>query len=383
MIGLVVRRAFSRRDLPRCHVDHARGSVRCGFISRPDDSQRGRLPVRGGFTKLRLGRERRIHGPRMKLRLRALALGGGQRFPRLLEGVYRDVWQVVVRRRLARMPMADQPTTLAEIAERRDREVGPLGTVGPAGPDGEARVRRRLASGVARLVTRATVIARRFIALNGTAPRRLASLSCARWDAFRTVCLDLLPARRSAFRSGRAMPRSVLVLNLGMAGLAVFLSIRIGQALIAPDPHPPSRVVRPVVVTSPRNQDVVTKPRSGEVYDVIATRTLFHPNRAEPTRSEPVALTLPPPPALALHGVVINGDTSLAYLEDVATKQIFGYKAGDKLAGGQVERIEPDRVVIMRADGPIEVRLHRSKEPQPVVPAPQEDSPRRSRGRQE
>src|SRR5437867_1901630 len=110
-----------------------------------------------GFTKLRLGREQRIHGPRMKLRLRALALGGGQRLPRLLEGVYRDVWQVVVRRRLARMPMADQPTTLAEIAERRDREVGPLGTVGPAG----ARVGRRLASGVARLVTRATVIARR------------------------------------------------------------------------------------------------------------------------------------------------------------------------------------------------------------------------------
>jgi len=179
------------------------------------------------------------------------------------------------------------------------------------------------------------------------------------------------------------MPRSVLVLNLGMAGLSVFSSIRIGQALFAPDPQPSSRVVRPVAVTSPRNQDVATNSRSREVYDVIATRTLFHPKRAEPTRSEAIAPILPPAPTLALHGVVINGDTSLAYLQDLATKQIFGYKAGDKLAGGQVERIEPDRVVIMRADGPIEVLLRRPKEPQPVMPSSQEDSPRRSRGRQE
>jgi type II secretory pathway component PulC len=179
------------------------------------------------------------------------------------------------------------------------------------------------------------------------------------------------------------MPRSVLVLNLGMAGLSVFSSILIGQALFAPDAHPPSRVVRPVAVTSPRNQDVATNLRSREVYDVIATRTLFHPNRAEPTRSEAIAPILPPAPALALHGVVINDDTRLAYLQDLATKQIFGYKTGDKLGGGQVERIEPDRVVIMRADGPLVVLLHRSKEPQPVVPSPQEDSPRRSRGRQE
>jgi hypothetical protein len=62
---------------------------------------------------------------------------------------------------------------------------------------------------------------------------------------------------------------------------------------------------------------------------------------------------------------------------------MFGYKTGDKLAGGQVERIEPDRVVIMRADGPIEVMLHRPREPLPVVSSPEEDSSRRSRGRQE
>jgi hypothetical protein len=40
-------------------------------------------------------------------------------------------------------------------------------------------------------------------------------------------------------------------------------------------------------------------------------------------------------------------------------------------------------VVIMRADGPFEVLLHRPKEQAPVVPSPDEVSPRRSRGRQE
>ena len=179
------------------------------------------------------------------------------------------------------------------------------------------------------------------------------------------------------------MSRPVLALNLSMAGLSVFFSICIGHALFTPDLQTSSRIARPVVVTAPRNHDVAPNSRPRGVYDVIATRTLFHPNRSEPTRSEAITPIQPPPPTLALHGVVVSGDTRLAYLQDLVTKQIFGYKTGDKLAGGLVERIELDRVVIMRGDGPFEVMLHRPKEPLPVAPSPQEDSPRRSRGRQE
>jgi hypothetical protein len=66
-----------------------------------------------------------------------------------------------------------------------------------------------------------------------------------------------------------------------------------------------------------------------------------------------------------------------------------GYKLGDTLAGGRIERIEADRVIIMQADGPIEVLLHRPNEPQTLAPSPQAQSPeqvvppRRARGRQE
>jgi hypothetical protein len=180
-----------------------------------------------------------------------------------------------------------------------------------------------------------------------------------------------------------ALSRPVLALNLFMVGLSVFFSIRVGHALFTRDLQSPSRIARPLAVTAPRSHDVVPNSRSRAVYEVIATRTLFHPNRSEPTRSEAIAPTLPPAPTLALYGVVISGDTYLAYIQDLATKQVLGYRTGAKLAGGQVERIEPDRVVIMRADGPIEVMLHRPKEPLPVVPSPEEASPRRSRGRQE
>jgi type II secretory pathway component PulC len=196
------------------------------------------------------------------------------------------------------------------------------------------------------------------------------------------MCLVLLAAR-SELRSGWALSRPLLALNLFMVGLSVFFSIHVGHALFTPDLQSPSRIARPLAVTALRSHDVVPNSHSRAAYEVIATRTLFHPNRSEPTRSEAIASILPPAPTLPLYGVVISGDTRLAYLQDLATKQILGYRTGDKLAGGQIERIEPDRVVIMRADGPIEIMLHRPKETLPVVPSLEEGSPRRFRGRQE
>jgi hypothetical protein len=82
-----------------------------------------------------------------------------------------------------------------------------------------------------------------------------------------------------------------------------------------------------------------------------------------------------PPPKLALAGVAISDDSRVAFIHDLDTNRIAGYKLGDTLAGGRVERIEADRV--------IEVGLHRPRDPVPVAAAPEEVSPRRSRGRQE
>jgi hypothetical protein len=227
-----------------------------------------------------------------------------------------------------------QPSDMAEVSERRDREVAPLVSVETAG--------------------------------------KVLALLSARLD----------------LRSRLAMSRPLFAFNLFLAGLSVFLSIRIGHALLAPDPQTPPRIARPLAVAAPRDHEAVRNSRSSDVYDVIATRSLFDPSRSEPASSEAKAPLLPAAPTLALYGVAISDDTRVAFVQDLVTKQIVGYKTGDKLAGGQVERIEPDRVVIIRADGPIEVLLHQpkerqTKESQAVVPSAEEVSSRRSRGRQE
>jgi type II secretory pathway component PulC len=182
---------------------------------------------------------------------------------------------------------------------------------------------------------------------------------------------------------GKVLARPLFALNLFLTVISIFFSIRIGHALFTPDFQSPSRVARPSGAATPRDHGAVRNSPSSGVYDVIATRTLFHPNRSEPRSSEAMAPILPTPPTFALYGVAISDDTRVAFVQDLVTKQIVGYKTGDKLAGGQVERIEPDRVVIMRADGPIEVLLHQPKESPAVVPSAEEISPRRSRGRQE
>jgi type II secretory pathway component PulC len=193
--------------------------------------------------------------------------------------------------------------------------------------------------------------------------------------------LDLLSTRLES--RSRTLSRPLLALNLVMVGLSIFFCIRIGHALFAPAPRPTSPVARTVAAAGPRDHGAARNSPSSGVYDVIATKSLFDPKRSQSTSSEVMAPRLRPAPTLALHGVAISDDTRVAFVQDLVTKQLSGYKTGDKLAGGQVERIEPDRVVIMRADGPIEVLLRRPKEPQAVVPSPEEPSPRRSRGRQD
>ena len=50
----------------------------------------------------------------------------------------------------------------------------------------------------------------------------------------------------------------------------------------------------------------------------------------------------------------------LAYLEDPRTGRITGYRVGDPLPGGRVERIERDRVLIRQGGELVEVLMNRS-----------------------
>src|SRR5437016_2130564 len=107
-----------------------------------------------------------------------------------------------------------------------------------------------------------------------------------------------------------------------------------------------------------------------QAYNVIASRNLFNP-----TRSESAVAATPGGPALNivkpnLHGVVLRDGSPIAYLEDPQTKRIAGYRIGDPIAGGTVQTISADAVVIARPDGMVDVRLRDPSKPRPAPPQP-------------
>src|SRR5207237_8047281 len=57
-----------------------------------------------------------------------------------------------------------------------------------------------------------------------------------------------------------------------------------------------------------------------------------------------------------------------AYLEDPVTKRVARYRVGDSVAGGTLQTIESDSVILSRPDGQIAVRLHDPTRPRPAAP---------------
>jgi hypothetical protein len=72
----------------------------------------------------------------------------------------------------------------------------------------------------------------------------------------------------------------------------------------------------------------------------------------------------------SLHGVVLRDGAPIAYLEDPMTKRIAGYRIGDPIAGGTVQTISADAVIIARPEGAVDVRLRDPSKPRPLPPAP-------------
>jgi len=164
------------------------------------------------------------------------------------------------------------------------------------------------------------------------------------------------------------LSKKILALNVVLAGVAVFLAIWLVRDLAATRPLP-SPVARKAAGgaaaedTAPENaaQDRLT------AYNVIVAKYLFSPSRTEgaPEVAKPV-VPLPPKPILL--GVVVDGPSSRAYLEDPSTKRVFGYQVGDSVAGGKLEKIADDRIQISRSDGVLDVLLRDPTKPRPPAP---------------
>ncbi len=165
------------------------------------------------------------------------------------------------------------------------------------------------------------------------------------------------------------MTRRLLLLNVvvGLVGCVFAAGLTREMLAAHPLPSPPApRDARPAAAPASASPASAPAPAS---YGVIAAKNLFSPSRSE-APAGPVAGVGPKP---LLHGVVVDGPKSRAFLEDPVAKRTFGYAVGDTIGGGRVESISADRVVIGRTDGLVEVLLQdpaKPKAPTPAAPSP-------------
>jgi hypothetical protein len=159
--------------------------------------------------------------------------------------------------------------------------------------------------------------------------------------------------------------RRLLVLNVLLGALGCLFAaglireVATGRALPS-DPAPRASQSAPEAGGAAAGEPVPIG-----AYQTVATKNLFSPARSEVT----VATVAAPGPKPVLHGVMLDGPQSRAYLEEPPARRVFGYAVGDTIAGGRLDSIGPDRVVITRPEGPVEVLLHDPSKPKPVAPA--------------
>jgi hypothetical protein len=159
------------------------------------------------------------------------------------------------------------------------------------------------------------------------------------------------------------MSRRLLLLNLLLVTAAVALSAALAGFLLpgAPPPAPSAALAPP---PPPTPLPPAARPAAPlAAYDVVAARSLFNPARAE------TAAVVAPSGKPFLYGVVLRDEAPTAFLEDPASKKVVAYRLGDAVAGGQLERIEADRVVIRRAEGTLEVLLRDPSKPKAAATA--------------
>jgi hypothetical protein len=164
------------------------------------------------------------------------------------------------------------------------------------------------------------------------------------------------------------MPRKLLIINAMLLFIAAGSVTFIVRQLASPMSMPQASRTRTAATVTGRTQE--PRQQAG-AYANVAARNLFSPTRTEsaPTATAAAAAASPAAAKPNLFGVVLRDGAPLAYLEDPATKRVAGYQVGDSVAGGTVQTISADGVVIARPDGNMDVRLRDPSRPRPAAAA--------------
>jgi hypothetical protein len=163
------------------------------------------------------------------------------------------------------------------------------------------------------------------------------------------------------------MPKKLLIINVLLLAIAIGSVAFIVRRMAEPMPMPPA--ARRPPATTPSRPEQPPPPGPG-AYATVAARNLFSPTRTEAPAPPSTATNTPTGPKPNLFGVVLREGAPIAYLEDPSTKRVAGYRVGDNVAGGTVQTISADSVVITRPDGKLDVRLRDPARPRPApIPA--------------
>ena len=125
-------------------------------------------------------------------------------------------------------------------------------------------------------------------------------------------------------------------------------------------------------------------PLPSSSYTIIADNNLFNPERKIPLEKKTAGDQQPlPKPDVVLYGTLITDTLRFAYLEDLkAPRNTTGrgrrqtvMKIGDSLSGFVLKEIDPDKIVMVKGDEKITVRIHESrKQKTPEIAATQPSS---------
>ena len=159
------------------------------------------------------------------------------------------------------------------------------------------------------------------------------------------------------------MLRRLVVLNAVLAIVSVAFAIGIVRTLLIKQSVPPPAPRQTSAAPQPAKVAEAADP-GPEAHAVIVAQNLFNPARSE-TATAAVAVVKP-----VLHGIVIDGAKSRAFIEDPTVKRVGGYSVGDTVSGGKIQKIADDRVVIVRPEGVMEVLLQDPSKPRPVPAIP-------------
>lgn len=175
----------------------------------------------------------------------------------------------------------------------------------------------------------------------------------------------------------KTLIRNVNVLNILLMAAITLCALYILSPLLypqvaftLPSPKKPFASKEEKIAESP--------PPSPMEYTIIAEKNILHPERKIPV-DKPEAPPLPKP-EFVLYGTLIADDISLAYIEDQKAsaaaqgkgKKPKPLKKGETLTGFTLKEIEADKVVMVRGEERIEVRVsgHTRQERPAQVTAP-------------